>query len=285
MAKKIIGNTVGVPNPQTDFNQQDSTKADYLKNSPADAIERLETAVDDINSGYTMVGLASKADSATFDMEGNEISMHYASKDEVKTVESIAKGANQAISFPNYRTMINALNGIHDPDKYKIGQSVLIETLNVPDLWISDITTVIPDDAHSYTTDEDFVIELKAKGYVWLDMFKLSPLETQKVDLTEYATKAEIDSIKTKKAMFSNGDSIMLDNNKMYYANSEISVLTINYPDGDFISSLEFTLASEGDITITLPESKYIGGVPTFANGEAWELNIKNGVVVGGLVK
>lgn len=31
---KIIGNTVGVPNPQTDWNQTDSTKADFLKNKP-----------------------------------------------------------------------------------------------------------------------------------------------------------------------------------------------------------------------------------------------------------
>lgn len=31
---KIVGNTVGVPNPQTDWNQTDSTKADFLKNKP-----------------------------------------------------------------------------------------------------------------------------------------------------------------------------------------------------------------------------------------------------------
>ena len=32
---KIIGNTVGVPNPQPDWNQADPTKADYIKNKPA----------------------------------------------------------------------------------------------------------------------------------------------------------------------------------------------------------------------------------------------------------
>ena len=31
---KIIGNTVGIPNPQTDWDQTDTTKADYLKNKP-----------------------------------------------------------------------------------------------------------------------------------------------------------------------------------------------------------------------------------------------------------
>lgn len=31
---KIAGNTVGVPNPQSDFHQNDATKADYIKNKP-----------------------------------------------------------------------------------------------------------------------------------------------------------------------------------------------------------------------------------------------------------
>ena len=31
---KIVGNVVGIPNPQSDFNQNDPTKADYIKNKP-----------------------------------------------------------------------------------------------------------------------------------------------------------------------------------------------------------------------------------------------------------
>lgn len=31
---KVIGNTVGVPNPKSDWNQTDETKADYIKNKP-----------------------------------------------------------------------------------------------------------------------------------------------------------------------------------------------------------------------------------------------------------
>lgn len=190
---KIIGNTVGIPNPQSDWLQDDPTKADYIKNKP----ESLVDAISDILSGYTSVAKAYHADSADNDGSGNNIANTYETKEKVKEVESIAKGANQGVAFANYRTMITALNGVDDPDKYQIGQSVLIETLDVPDLWISDITTVIPDDAHSYTTDENFVNELKAKGHVWLDMFKLSPLETQKVDLTEYVKKEELNNIET----------------------------------------------------------------------------------------
>ena len=102
----------------------------------------------------------------------------------------------------------------------------------------------------------------------------------------ETYSKAETDAlINTKRVSFVDGDIITLADNTTYYAEGEISSLTIVYPDTDFICSLEFTLASQGDITITLPQSKYIGGTPTLANGETWELNIKNKVVVGGLVE
>lgn len=84
---------------------------------------------------------------------------------------------------------------------------------------------------------------------------------------------------------FADGDTITVENNTLYVASSEISTLTIIYPDEHFMCGFDFTLAAEGDITITLPESKYINGVPTFQNGTTWELNIKNGVVVGGKVE
>lgn len=101
-----------------------------------------------------------------------------------------------------------------------------------------------------------------------------------------YATKEEVACKKDKMAIvdFVNGDEVLLSDNTEYIASEPISVLNLVYPEGDFICSLYFTLASEGDITITLPESKYIGEVPEFKNGETWELSIKNGVAVGGKV-
>ena len=41
MSEKIIGNIVGVPNPKSDWNQTDPTKADYIKNKPTDTLDRL----------------------------------------------------------------------------------------------------------------------------------------------------------------------------------------------------------------------------------------------------
>lgn len=99
--------------------------------------------------------------------------------------------------------------------------------------------------------------------------------------------KQEISNLaKFKYKSFANGDTINVEDNIFYSANETISNLNVNYPNGNFICGIQFTTASEGDITISLPEtSKFIGEKPTFANGETWELNIRNGIVVGGVIE
>lgn len=101
----------------------------------------------------------------------------------INEVNSIAKGANQALSYGNYSTMITAFNALAN-DIYNVGQNVMIVTLEVPDLWISGIeSTSVP---YTYTTDEAFTTALSTNGYVQVGYYKLSALETQKVDLTDY---------------------------------------------------------------------------------------------------
>lgn len=88
-----------------------------------------------------------------------------------------------------------------------------------------------------------------------------------------------------KVVTFKNNWSICTENNTVYVATEPINNLTITYPSENFVSVIEFTLASEGDIYIEFPpESRFMGEMPTFANGEAWELNIRNGVIVGGII-
>ena len=104
----------------------------------------------------------------------------------------------------------------------------------------------------------------------------------------EVYNKAEVDELTNPaRVLIANGDTVYLENNKTYYAKEPINRLNVSYPNGDFIASLEFTVAKDNDgiISISLPQSKYIGGAPTLADGETWELNIKNGVVAGGLVE
>ena len=102
-------------------------------------------------------------------------------------VESIAKGANQALSFQSYEEMINVFND--NPAvtaDLNVGQNIMIVTLNVPDLWVYfNGSSEENFNLYTYTTDEAFVEELKTNGYVHVGFLKLSALETQKVDLTD----------------------------------------------------------------------------------------------------
>ena len=101
----------------------------------------------------------------------------------INEVYSIARGANQAVSYSNYQAMITAFNALAN-DVYNVGQNVMIVTLEVPDLWISGIeSTSVP---YTYTTDEAVTTALSTNGYVQVGYYKLSALETQKVDLTNY---------------------------------------------------------------------------------------------------
>ena len=84
--------------------------------------------------------------------------------------------------------------------------------------------------------------------------------------------------------VFADGETIAVKNNSTYTASGTINTLTVKYPATNFICSIYFTLADNGEINITLPQSKYVGSIPVFANGETWELNIKNGIVAGGRV-
>lgn len=106
----------------------------------------------------------------------------------INEVNSIAKGANQALSYSNYQAMITAFNSLDD-DVYNVGQNVMIVTLEVPDLWISGIEST--SSTYIYTTDSAIVSDLQITGYIQVGYYKLSMLETQKVDLTNYVTNTD----------------------------------------------------------------------------------------------
>lgn len=106
----------------------------------------------------------------------------------INEVNSVAKGANQALSFANYSAMITEFNSLTG-DEYSVGQNIMVVTLEVPDLWISGIEST--SSTYTYTTDEAFITAMATNGYVQVGYYKLSALETQKVDLTNYVTNTD----------------------------------------------------------------------------------------------
>lgn len=62
---------------------------------------------------------------------------------------------------------------------------------------------------------------------------------------------------------------------------TDVAKLRLAYPTTDFECWMRLTFAASGDITVTFPTgTKYIGIAPDFANGDTWELSIKDGIVI-----
>lgn len=117
-----------------------------------------------------------------------------------QTVLGIAKGANQAVAFDSYKTLIKHLNFLRK-NKYRIGQNIYIETVGVPDLWVFGVSDeqVYRDNENDY----DFIYELNEYGSVQVGFYLLAQLETQKVNLEEYVKKGT-NPIATQMAVYGN---------------------------------------------------------------------------------
>lgn len=171
-----------------------------------------------------------------------------------------------------YRVTIVDVNGekTFDVTNGKDGFSPIIETENI-------------DNGHRVTITD---IE-GTKSFDVLNGEKGEQGENGNDYILTDADKSEIANLaKFQYETFYNNSRINVKDNTFYYSNEPISNLDIVYPEGNFICGFQFAIASEDDVTITLPStSKYIGDTPTFANGETWELNIRNGIVVGGVIQ
>ena len=81
-------------------------------------------------------------------------------------------------------------------------------------------------------------------------------------------------------AQVTTGSNITLADNTEYRL-ADVTTLTLNYPAGNFECWMRLIFAASGNVTVTLPTgTRYIGNAPSFANGETWEMSIKDGVVI-----
>jgi hypothetical protein len=106
----------------------------------------------------------------------------------IEEVESIAKGAINGKSFADLEELVNTLVVANDTE-FVQSQHLLIATLGIPDLWIYEISS--QHFHYDYSSDADFCAELKDTGFVQVGYFVLAPLETQKVDLTDYVKNTD----------------------------------------------------------------------------------------------
>ncbi|MBR7070920.1 MAG: hypothetical protein IKI29_01980 [Clostridia bacterium] len=115
---------------------------------------------------------------------------------------------------------------------------------------------------------------------------RITEITSSSTDAQYPSAKAVYDLSATKKniaSIVTSGTNITLADNTEYIL-SEVTDLTLSFPQGDFECWLSITTASSGTINVSIPQTQYIGEKPTFSNGEIWEMSIKNGVVVASKV-
>lgn len=141
-------------------------------------------------------------------------------------------GANKAVAFTNYSALCTALNNDSQAPQYSVGQNIYIQTLNVPDLWVRNVSEMY--NYYIYNTDEDFINKLNEKGYVQVGFYLLSALETQKVDLIDYAKTEYVDE-KAATAI------VTAENNAKEYTDQKIGDIerTIDGIIGDISTALD----------------------------------------------
>lgn len=75
------------------------------------------------------------------------------------------------------------------------------------------------------------------------------------------------------------GSNVTLEDNTEYRL-TNVTTLNLTYPTGNFECWMRLSFAANGEATVTLPvDTKYLGAVPDFKNGETWELGFKDKVL------
>ena len=253
---------------------------------------QIKETIEAIESWADTVALKEEIPTNTSDLVNDSDYVNGTQLSSVRTTANealaIARGANRARVFD---TSIEMQTWLSDPAHtalLQVGDNLYIKALNSPDYW-------------------------------W-DGTQAQELETQKVDLTNYYNKTETDEAisaatatkqdtlvsgtniktvngasllgsgdievqsKTSKVIITDGSTVALADNTEYSGTS-LTDITFTYPQGDFECYMNLNFADSGTITVTFPTSSYIGNAPTFANGETWEISIKNGVIVAGKVE
>ena len=101
------------------------------------------------------------------------------------TLKEMIQGITFGTSFATIEEMVTSLNSAGNTD-FNVGVNLYIQALGVPDFWIYSVEET--SFAYSYTTDNDLISEINSSGSVQIGYYKISLLETEKVDLTDYVT-------------------------------------------------------------------------------------------------
>lgn len=130
-------------------------------------------------------------------------------KVQMEETTSLAKAAQSGRVFKNYSDLIDYFNNLsnfemknnqlednNDKSWYNIGNNFFIKSLEVPDMWVSNIGEDWRD--YVYTSDNEVVKALLSPNGLTVGYVTFSALENAKVNLEDYALKSELEDYVTQ---------------------------------------------------------------------------------------
>lgn len=143
----------------------------------------------------------------------------------IERIEEVLEGKEQAIAFTNYQAVVNTFN-MAATNKYNVGQSIYVQSVNVPDLWVYSIENTHIDFA--YIGDEDIIEALTENGSVQFGYYKLAMMETKTTSVANAVTLDTNQTI-TGVKIFDIDDS---------YVNVGYEYITLQHKNGSRLSAI-----------------------------------------------
>lgn len=115
-----------------------------------------------------------------------------------RELKNLIDSKETAKTYSTIKNMIDYLNSLEVPaSDFRVGYNLFIEQTEVPDFWITEILTEKIE--FEYIDDNIFIEEIKVRP-IQIGWYKLSLLETHKVDLTDYVIGLTINGANAPKS-------------------------------------------------------------------------------------
>ena len=259
-----------------------SASSDYEANSNKPLINSVELLG---NKTHTDLGLQPAGDYA-LNSRVSEL------KAQIDEIASIQKQAVQAIGYDDYQKMITAINELEE-NKLLVGQTIYIKTKDVPDVWVFARGTQFK--TYRYTTDEDVIEKLLSDTGLEIGYYTLSPLETEKINLTNYVQFTDISNSETPGVIKINENSgVYLDEGVIYTSGATeaqiaeqtnehvvITPANLDYAVHSIISNTSDLVNDSDFVTQTYVENNIRQNISDFIDANRTELTGESGVHVG----
>ncbi len=175
--------------------------------------EKIKSVADIDIASTKKAGLVRASDDINVGIDGSM------SVPKLAELESIMKGASSGFVTDTVQSMVTMLNDASLAD-YKIGTNILIKAVGVPDFWISEIYS--EKITYTYTDDDNLIEQVNLNGgTLQTGYYGISFLETDKVDLTNYATKDYVNAKSNEIKSYTDTQISGVDKNSIGLGNVE----------------------------------------------------------------